>query len=228
MKYLQCVVISLANRRNNEWDLDVLDEKPNTSNSTPTTEFKCDGVGRFAIPNSCEQYYYCWDTKYHAIFTCPRRRAFDPKTQRCVHNFAVCAAAPKCDVDRQLLPHPFDSSSYFQCSLVSPAKSDFYPDIQYRLYKKICARRGKFDAELGYCKLTAANEDEDDSSESGESANKMECKAAGVFIDYSNESRYFECITKNVSYARVHQTCPNNHVFSVADKRCIKLDGVKE
>lgn len=222
------MVVSLARTRD-AWNFGLLDsdEKSAALNLTPAPEFKCERLGRFANPKSCEKYYYCWDTVHdHAIFSCTHHKAFDPKSQLCVHNFAVCASAPECEVDLQFLPNPFDKSSYFQCSLISPDQNatTYYSDTKYRLYKKICTRGGEFDADLGYCKLTAANENEDDSSDSDESIDKLECGKAGVFIDRSSDRRYYECVTKSVTYAKIHQTCPNNHVFSMEDKRCVRLD----
>lgn len=190
-----------------------------------STEFKCKRVGRFAYPDSCEKYHFCWDTTHdHAVFTCPYNEAFNPKTQHCEIDFAICETAPKCKFDRQLFPNPEDKSTYFRCSFKSHGISDEHEsNSQYRLYKENCYG-GEFDTELGYCKLTAEDEDEDDSSEIDKSANKMECKEAGIFIDRSDDSRYYECIVKSVKYAKIHQTCPYDHVFSMADKRCIKLE----
>lgn len=191
-------------------------------------DFKCERVGRFAYPSSCEKYYFCWDTIHdHAVFNCPYDQAFNPKTQRCAIDYAVCDAAPisKCYSDRQLLSNPEDKFSYFECILISKPKGDSSDNNQYRLYKENCPNGGEFDTDLGYCKLTT--EDENDSSESDENGNSkklVECKEDGVFIDYSDDSRYYECIIKNVTYARIHQTCPYHHVFSMADKRCIRLD----
>lgn len=224
-------MVSQAEKRRNEEDNLDSNSTIKSKNFIPKPEaaFECDRVGRFSHPNSCEKYYFCWDTIHdYEVFKCPHHKAFDPKTQRCVHNFAACAAAPKCQNDRQLLPNPFDKSSYFQCSLISSDEraNIYYSDIEYRLYKKICARRGEFDVELGYCKLTV--EMEDDSEEDNGKSNKVECTEAGIFIDHTDDSRYYECIAKSVSYARIHQTCPRDHVFSMADKRCIKLDTVEK
>lgn len=193
------------------------------SDEKSSTEFKCERVGRFAHPNSCEKYYFCWDAIHdHAVFTCPYNEAFNPKTQHCEYDYSVCDAAPKCQADEQFLPNPEDKSTYFECRFIKSFSDEDRSDNQYRLYKENCGNGGEFDADLGYCKLTA--EDEDDSSESSDSANKVECKEAGVFIDHSDDSSYYECIPKSVTYARIHQTCPNKLVFSMADKRCIKLD----
>lgn len=220
------MVVSHARRRikkDNPCDIPTeASEKPEVVDPKPSTEFKCQHVGRFANP-ICEKYYYCWDTTGdHAILSCPHHKAFDPKTKRCVHNFAVCSAAPKCEFDRQLLPNPFEKSSYLQCSHISSSSARNVSDDQYRLYKKICANKGEFDAVLGYCKLTVENSD--DSLESNDSANQVECKEAGVFIDRTNDSRYYECSVKSVKYTKIHQTCPNDRVFSMEEKRCIKLD----
>lgn len=213
-----------------------LSSKPDSSaseeeNEAPvldgTSKFKCSRAGRFAHPNSCEKYYFCWDAIHdHAVFTCPYNKAFNPKTQHCEYDFSVCNTAPKCQADGEFLPNQEDKSTYFECRFMKPFSDEDESDNQYRLYKENCDNGGEFDADLGYCKLT--EEDEDDSSESEESANKVECNEPGVFIDHSDDSRYYECIAKNVTYAKIHQTCPNNYVFSMADKRCIKLDTDKK
>lgn len=200
------------------------DEENETPALDGPSEFQCNRVGRFAHPDSCEKYYFCWDAVHkHAEFTCPFNKAFNPKTQHCEIDFSVCDAAPECEQDGQLLPNPEDNSTYFECIFTNFKKKSDEDESrnQYHLYKVHCDDGGEFDADLGYCKLTA--EDEDDSSESDESDNKVECDKAGVFIDHSDESRYYECIEKNVTYARIHQTCPDNYVFSMADKRCVKL-----
>lgn len=198
--------------------------KSEPSISKPATDFKCEHVGRFAHPGDCEKYYFCWDSVHdYAVFPCPHHKAFDPITQQCVHNFAVCAAASKCEFDLQRLPNPNHKSSYLQCNLNLPDVSaeNHVLEIQFGLYEKNCARRGEFDAELGYCKLLEEDESENDTEHE---QSQMECKEAGVFIDHSDESRYYECVVKSVTYRKLHQTCPNYHVFSMADKRCIKLE----
>lgn len=202
-------------------------EKDISMNVKPPPEFKCKRVGRFAHPSSCEKYYFCWDAVHdHAVFTCPYFEAFNPKTQRCEMDFAVCDIAPKCQFDLQMLPNPEDNSTYFECRITHSSDENESEDRnQYRLYMEHCGYRGLFDAKLGYCKLTAEHADDSlENDENDESKNKMECKDAGIFIDHSDESRYFECIVKNVTYTKIHQICPHRYVFSMADKRCIKLD----
>lgn len=189
-----------------------------------TTEFKCERVGRFANPTSCEKYYFCWDAVHdHAVFTCPYFEAFNPKTQHCEVDFSVCATAPKCQFDRQLLPNREDNSTYFECR-INDFSNENGTDNQYRLYKEHCDYGNEFNADLGYCKLTADHDDDSEENDDNGKPNKVECNEAGVFIDHSDESRYYECIVKTVTYAKLHQTCPYYHVFSMADKRCIKLE----
>lgn len=71
---------------------------------------------------------------------------------------------------------------------------------------------------------------EDNSSKIDDLIDKLdsECEEAGVFIDRESDGRYYECITKSVTYAKIHQTCPNNHVFSMEDKRCVRLGAVDD
>lgn len=206
-------------------DLDDADEEYEPLDSKPAAEFKCERVGRFANPNSCEKYYFCWDAVHdHAVFTCPYFECFNPKTQSCQIDFSVCATAPKCQFDRQLLPNREDNSTYFECRMATSSNENESDKPRYRLYKEDCGYKSEFNADFGYCKLTAENDDDSEEIDDAEKSDKMECKDAGVFIDQSDESRYYECIVKTVTYARIHQTCPYDHVFSMADKRCIKLE----
>lgn len=202
------------------------ESSPASAPSTEAPEFKCDSVGRFACPHSCEKYYFCWDTTGdHAVFSCPHHRAFDPNTQLCVHNFAVCAAAPKCEVDRQVLPDPDEKTSFFECRLEEKDDDDEEDEDSaetFEVRKQECHEGREFDADLGYCKLTPVN---DESGDEG-SEEKQDCTEVGIFIDFANESRYYECIIKSVAKGKlklIHHKCPKYHVFSMADKKCIPL-----
>lgn len=201
-----------------------LSSKPDSSaseeeNEAPvldgTSEFKCSRAGRFAHPNSCEKYYTCWDSIHNPTeFNCSSNYAFNPKSQSCEINYSACDLAPKCDFDGQLLPSRENNSTYFECHLFGSSITG--------LYKKHCDNGVAFDADLACCKLT---DDDDDDSSMNNKSQKMKCNEAGVFIDYSDESRFYECIAKNETYIAIHQSCPkdyNEYVFSMADKRCIK------
>lgn len=201
-------------------------EEDPSSTASPTTEapeFKCDSVGRFACSHSCEKYYFCWDTTGdHAVFECPHHRAFDPITQLCVHNFAVCAAAPKCEVDRQVSPNPDDKTTFFECKLEENDDEDEDSTETFEVRKHDCADGREFDANLGYCAIVP----QDDGSSDENSGEKQDCTEAGIFIDFSNESRYYECTVKSVSKGKLklhHHKCPKYHVFSMEDKKCIPL-----
>lgn len=192
--------------------------------STAAPEFKCDSVGRFECPHSCEKYYFCWDTTGdHAVFSCPHHKAFDPVTQLCVHNYAVCAAAPKCEVDRQIVSDPNDKASFFECRLNESDDDDDESTETFEVRKQECAEGREFDADLGYCALIPQ---EDDGSTDESTAEKQDCTQVGISIDFANESRYFECIVKNVAKGKlklIHHKCPKYHVFSMEDKKCIPL-----
>lgn len=200
-------------------------EEP-SSTSSPSTEapeFKCDSVGRFACSHSCEKYYFCWDTTGdHAVFECPHHRAFDPITQLCVHNFAVCAAAPKCEVDRQIAANPDDKTTFFECRSEEKDDDDEDSTETFEVRKQDCADGREYDANLGYCTITPVEDGSTDDS----SAEKPDCTETGISIDFSNESRYYECIVKSVAKGKlklIHHKCPKYHVFSMEDKKCIPL-----
>lgn len=183
--------------------------------STPV-DFICESVGRFPVPNSCNKYYYCWDTIHHTIFACPH--VFDPKTQYCGNNFAVCESAPKCEADKQIFPNFDDETTFYECKL----KNKMEP-AEYELRRKDCARGREFDAELGYCVQIGVA---DTSSESHEHSENIECKRKGYLIDYTNESRFYKCELKSIAkgtFKAVRCQCPDHEVFSMADEKCIQL-----
>lgn len=185
----------------------------------PTPEFTCQSVGRFPHPESCEKYYFCWDTVHsYAIFSCPK--VFDPVSKRCVDNYAVCPLAPTCDADKQILPFPDDKTAYFECKLEKD-KNAVTP--VYEIRKEECEKGREFDAELGYCRLITSTEWT--SSESG-SSERFECNGIGTYIDYSSETHYIECVVKSVCKGilkAVRRKCPKYTVFSAVDKQCIPL-----
>lgn len=201
---------------------------PTTTTIAPTTptpipEFNCTTVGRFPYPDSCEKYYYCWDTVHnYAIFSC--HGVFDPVAKRCVSNYAVCASAPSCEADEQVLPYPDDKHSFFICKL----KKHSVP-AEYELRKEGCARGREFVEGLGYCKLIIPSDQPsyDDSSSSSESSSgRFECTHVGIFIDFSSETHYIECIVKSVSKGvlkTIRRKCPKNTAFSAIDKKCVAI-----
>lgn len=194
------------------------------SNPVAPIQFKCNDAGRFAYPGSCEKYFFCWDksddVKKFRIFTCPHNTAFDPATQLCVHDFGVCAVALKCEHDsKRVLPNPDDKSTFFQCKHHHSSK-------KIMLQKRECAEGREFDAEYEYCKSIFAQDDVSliDSSDSSEDI--VECEKPGIFMDYSNDSNYYECIVKSVSKGSlklVHHSCPRFHIFTMIEKRCVSL-----
>lgn len=186
------------------------------------TAFKCDNIGRFSYSGSCEKYYFCWNIGGdYAVFTCPRKKAFDPVTRHCVHNFAVCAVAPKCNFDKHVLPNPIDKSTFFVCKFR-------YSSKKFVLRKQDCAEGREFDAKLGYCKSKFHVLDDDISSDSDDdSFENVECEKPGIFADYhhSNECKYYECIVKSVSkgtFKLIRHKC-SDHMFNVGKND----DGVK-
>lgn len=187
--------------------------------SAPTPEFTCQSVGRFPHPDSCEKYYFCWDTIHsYAVFSCPK--VFDPVSKRCVDNYAVCPLAPTCETDKQVLPFPDDKTAYFECKLEKD-KNAVTP--VYEIRKEECEKGREFDSELGYCRLITSTEWT--SSESG-SSERFECNGIGTYIDYSSETHYIECVIKSVCKGilkAVRRKCPKYTVFSAVDKQCIPL-----
>lgn len=181
-----------------------------------TAPFKCFYSGRFPYPHSCEKYNFCWDNNENdAVFSCPHHQAFDPKTQHCVHNFAVCASAPKCEHNKRILPNVNDKSTYFVCKFRHLSK-----DFVLRMFD--CADGREFDANLGYCRSKFL--DDDFSPDSNDSSEEMECQKPGIFADYSNDSNYIECMVKSVSKGTIkliRRSCPKYHIFTLTEKRCV-------
>lgn len=191
-------------------------ENPTTdtpASPTPAPEFTCQSVGRFPHPDSCEKYYYCWDTVHsYAEFSC--HRAFDPVNKLCVNNYAACPLAPTCEADKQVFPFPDDKSAFFECKL---EKDDEAVSPVYEIRKEECARGREFNAELGYCTTPP--------SETG-STERFECTGVGIFIDYSSEIHYIECVIKSISKGTlkaIRRKCPKYTVFSAVDKQCVPL-----
>lgn len=185
---------------------------------TIATEFKCDNVGRFAYPGSCEKYYFCWNIGgFYAIFICPHKKAFDPVTRHCVYNFAVCAGAQKCKFNKHILPNSNDNSTFFVCKFR-------YLSNKFVLRKQDCAAGREFDVEFGYCKSKFL--DDDISSDSSDSFEHVECEKPGVFIDYhSNDSKYFECIVKSVSKGtfKLIRHKYSDHMFNTGENNGVLL-----
>lgn len=174
---------------------------------TKASEFKCDKVGRFIYSGSCEKYYFCWDAFHeHAIFTCPDNRAFDPITRRCVYNFAVCASAPKCKPGKRILPNPNDKFTFFKCKFR-------YLSKKIVLRKQDCADGREFNADLGYCK--SIFDYDSISSDSGDSSENVECEKPGLFIDYLDHSKCYECIVKSVSKGSLKLIRHECHKFKI-------------
>lgn len=204
---------------------DQTEEPEQTSQSSPQPEaaqsFKCDNFGRYAHPNSCEKYYFCFiKNEDYKVFNCPDDLAFDPITQTCVHSFAVCAAAPKCTHDKRIFPNPNDKSTFFECKFRHVSK-------HFVLRKRNCAVGRVFDAELGYCKSKFLNDDFP--ADSSNSLEDLECEQVGVFTDYSNDFGYFECVVKSVSNGILklrRHSCPAYHVFVATKKQCVPYMGM--
>lgn len=184
--------------------------------------FKCDNVGRFAYPGNCEKYYFCFNkNEDHRVFNCPHHQAFDPITQACVHNFAVCAAAPECKLDKRILPNVNDKTTYFECKFRHLSKKRV-------LRKRSCDEGREFDAKLGYCKSKFL--DNDFPSDSSNSSEAMECEQPGIFTDYSNDFDYYECVVKSVSKGTlklIRHSCPAYHIFIKSEKQCVPFITMK-
>lgn len=184
------------------------------------SSFECKKVGRFPHPSSCTKYHYCWDiNSWSSEFTCTEYRAFDPVTQQCVVNYGVCALVPKCNNDKQIIPNPDDKWSFFVC------KINEFESNEIELLRIPCANYREYDEKLGYCKLTSVIGDMVlDSDEKLDS--NVACDETGLFIDYEDDTKYFECVVKSVSKGilkPIHHKCPTYHVFSMLDKKCVPL-----
>lgn len=183
------------------------------------TEHECTKVGRFSHPTSCTKYYYCWDNSgWPFEFTCPEHRAFDPVTQHCVINYGVCAMAPKCETDKQVIPNPDDKWTFFQCKIDRDDSNGF------ELHCKACAQDREYDEQLGYCKLTSTTGEM--VVDSDELIDEVACGETGLFIDYEDDTKFYECVVQSVAKGilkPVHHKCPIYHVFSMHERRCVPL-----
>lgn len=203
-------------------ETEVIDSSEENIVSPDANIFICTKVGRFAYPNSCNKYYFCWGRKNiaKAVFSCPK--VFDPKTKLCSSDYTVCGIAPKCQFDGQILPVPYDTGSFFECKSNGGDESK-----EYTAEKQDCAKGREYAPNLGYCKLISDEESLLGDSDSSESLTGEPCSILGVSIDHSNDSRYYECIVKNVAKGileLIRRRCPKNHVFSMDDEKCVPLE----
>lgn len=182
--------------------------------------FECKKVGRYPHPSSCTKYYYCWDNDSWAYeFTCPEHRAFDPVTQYCVLNYGVCALAPKCSHNKQIIANPDDKWTFFEC------KINQFKSNEIELHCRPCANHREFDEKLGYCKLTSVNGEVATDSEELVDSN-VQCGERGLMIDYEDDTKYYECVVRSVSKGilkPIRHKCPIYHVFSMFDEKCVPL-----
>lgn len=198
-------------------------EQPTTTTATP--EFTCTAVGRFPHPTDCQKYNFCWDLEHpYVTFTCKEKLVFDPLVGRCDNNWLACPNAPHCVANHQVLADENDNRFYFVCknigSLLMP---------EFTIHKKECDKHTTFDPELLVCVPNEASDSEgSDSSESDEHHEKVkfECTEAGIFADLTDETKYYECIVKNIVKGKLkthHRSCPKDHVFSLLDMMCIPI-----
>lgn len=183
-------------------------------------KFICRGNGRFPHPTSCSKYYYCWDTVHkYAIFNCPN--VFDPISNRCDDNYALCPLIPKCTADEQLFPVPEEKTAYLQCELENENSSI------YQIRKKECGKGRQFDKQMGYCRLITVS----DWSSSENLPILHECEAIGKFIDFMEETHYIECKVESISKGTlkaIRRKCPKYKVFSGDTKKCVPLQYVSK
>lgn len=193
------------------------DDSASAEPSTEAPAFSCQSVGRFVHPDSCEKYYFCWDSVgTYAEFSCSHSHAFDPLTKTCVQNYAICESAPKCQVDREIITIEDDKSTFFECKWHSDGLIG-----AFELRKHECLKGREYDPEVGFCKLPAAD---DDVPTDSEPSDKFVCQERGIFIDFKDETKYIECIVKSVEKGilkTVHRKCPKKQVFSFEDMRCV-------
>lgn len=198
---------------------DISSGDESNDNDTNISEVECKNLGRFAHPSSCTKYYFCWDDSgWPREFKCPEHKAFDPISQRCVINYGVCAYAPKCKHHKQTIPNPDNRWSFFECFLKENKSNDF--ELRYIA----CADDRVYDDKFGYCKFLSANDER--IVDSDEFIDDSICDKAGVFLDYEDDTRFYECVVKNVASGllkAVHHKCPMYHIFSMHDRICIPL-----
>lgn len=210
-----------SSTNNNEEGSTSASTEPQWPSSTEEPAFSCSqsGVGRFARPGNCHDYYYCWDSIHdHETFSC-KSKVFDPIIKQCVNNWAHCESSPKCEEDRQVFADPDDINSFFVCKLPpGPLNPGFI------VQKEKCHGEREFNPQLGYCKEVLT--EPTSPAESEESEEKFECNAVGIYADIHDETKFFECTLKSVSKGKLklhHHSCPKYHVFSLEDMLCIPV-----
>lgn len=196
------------------------DSTTTAEEQTTTPEFTCTAVGRFPHPTDCQKYNFCWDLEHpYVTFSCKSSHAYNPLYGRCGNDWSACLNAPECVANHQVLADPNDNRFYFLCkndgSLLLP---------HFTIHKKQCDKHSSFDPELLVCVYNET--DDGESSESNEHSEKVkfECTEAGIFPDLTDETRYYECIVKNIVKGKLktqHHKCPKHHVFSLLDQLCI-------
>lgn len=199
-------------------------EESTTTSETP--EFTCEGVGRFPHPTDCQKYNFCWDLEHpYVTFTCKAKLVYNAHLGRCAEDWSACPNAPQCVANHQVLAVPNDNRFYFICKNIG---SPLLP--QFVIHKKECDKHSTFDQDLLVCVLNGIDDGEgsDSSSESQEHHEKVkfECSEAGIFPDFFDDSKYYECIIKNIIKGKLkthHRSCPKNHVFSLQDQLCIPI-----
>lgn len=139
-------------------------------------------------------------------------------SQHCVINYGVCASAPKCDHDKEIKPNPDNKWTFFQCKLDQDNANGF------KLHCIPCDDDREYDDKLGYCKLPSVN------GELVADANQLTdgktCSESGLFIDYDDDTRYYECVVESVAKGilkAIRYKCPIYHVFSMQDRKCVPL-----
>lgn len=195
-------------------------------NSEPTTQpyekgFKCTAVGRFADPNDCQKYNYCWDLVHqHILFSCKGKEVFDPELGHCTDDWSKCSETPKCVADKQILGDSNDKHGFFICKNRGTVLAPIYS-----ITKKLCDKHLVFDGELLVC-VPDENSLEDIIEEERK---KFECSANGIFPDLADEKKYYECILKDPikgKFKTKKHSCPKDHVFNLQDLTCIPENGI--
>lgn len=141
-------------------------------------------------------------------------------TSLCGHDYSHCSLAPNCECDQQVFPVPGDTKSFFECRR-NHKSNPLAPAYEVRLEN--CAKGREFDTDLGYCRLETGDTT---SSESNESTGKFECHTVGIFIDFTSDTRYYQCVVKNIAHGilkPIKHKCPKNEIFSGVDMICVPL-----
>lgn len=115
-----------------------------------------------------------------------------------------------------MYPYPDDKKSFWQ------AKSHKDKGVTtWELHRENCAIGREFSSDYGFCVEAEAQ-----SAESIDSEQQFVCRRAGKFIDYTSDTKYYECTVKSVSHGVLklkERKCKKGEIFNGDEKHCVPV-----